>query len=106
MGVSSPLRRSIGKHHPSDVASGDTAPRIAYEHVVWSPDGLQLAVTFELATQQPSVDGVMLMTVMAREHGCCYNISIPLPGFLPSGIWITWQGLRPLHVRSSPCPRL
>jgi WD40 repeat protein len=60
-GVSPPLRRSSGKQPPPDSAGGDAASPISYEHVIWSPDGHQLAVTFELAAQEPSVHGVVLM---------------------------------------------
>jgi WD40 repeat protein len=55
------LRRSSGKQPPPDIASGDTTPPISYEHVIWSPDGQRLAVTFELTAQQPSLYGAVLM---------------------------------------------
>jgi hypothetical protein len=60
-GVSPPLRRSSGKQPPPDSTGGDAASPISYEHVIWSPDGQHLAVTFELAAQEPSVHGVVLM---------------------------------------------
>ncbi len=60
--VSTPLRRSSGKQPPPDSAGGDTAPPISYGHVIWSPDGQRLAVTFELAAHQPSAHGVVLMS--------------------------------------------
>jgi WD40 repeat protein len=60
--VSPPLKRSSGKQPPPDIAGGDTTPPISYEHVIWSPDGQRLAVTFELAAQQPSLHGAVLMS--------------------------------------------
>src|SRR5260370_29874557 len=60
-GVSPSLRRSSGSQPPPAMSGGDSVPPIAYEHVIWSPDGHQLAVTFELATQQLSLDGVELI---------------------------------------------
>ncbi len=45
------------------VGTGPTEPSeplISYDHIIWSPDGQRLAVTFEGAAQQSSLHGVVL----------------------------------------------
>src|SRR5262249_52276847 len=60
--VSPPPRRASGKHPPPGIAGGESMPPISFEHVIWSPDGQRLAVTFELAAHYPSVSGVVLVS--------------------------------------------
>jgi WD40 repeat protein len=73
---------------------------ISYEHVIWSPDGQRLAVTFELAAQHPSVPGVVLVS-RDGEH-----VQVLLHRHPSSAAWYTEWDLDSSASNSPAVPAL
>jgi len=72
--LSPSLRQALEKILADDPV-GASLSVIDYRHVIWSPDGQRLALTFEIAAQRPSVHGVVLMSrnggsaqVLLQQH--------------------------------------
>jgi hypothetical protein len=61
------LNRQYGEHPPPDFNAQVVPPLIYYWHVIWSPDGKRLALTFEIAARWLPVQGVVLITLQNWE---------------------------------------
>jgi hypothetical protein len=64
---SQPMNRQFGVHPPPDFHAQVVPPLIYYWHVIWSPDGQRLALTFEIAARWLPVQGVVLITLQNWE---------------------------------------
>jgi hypothetical protein len=74
---SQPVNRQFGEHPPPDLRAQTVTPLICYWHVIWSPDGQRLALTFEIAARWLPVQGVVLITLQNWE----------MQVLLPNHVW-------------------